>query len=221
MFSLRCYPKTKTNMLVATNKSFWHPAGCEASFSQRSLGKSVYCNRSESRSFEKIFTTDFTDSTDGNAFIRVIREIRGSFFGCGFSALCPRCLCAKRMLSWTLMAGHDQTGDCDNFRFPFSAFSGLRYLRLLLFRSERFTEDGSSTRSDSRHSRTFPSTLPIRKSPQRQAKNGGKKIFCSYIFASIFLPFFFRLRPFHPHPPGRNVAGLLPLCCHFCCRLSL
>jgi hypothetical protein len=48
------------------------------------------CNRSESRGFEKILTTDFTEFTDGNAFIRDIREIRGSFFGCGFAALCLR-----------------------------------------------------------------------------------------------------------------------------------
>ena len=42
--SLPRWQRTKTNMLVATNKSSWQPAGCEASFSERSLGKSVYCN---------------------------------------------------------------------------------------------------------------------------------------------------------------------------------
>ena len=42
-------------MFVATKKTCWQPAGCEASFSQRSLGKSVYRNVCESFIGEKIF----------------------------------------------------------------------------------------------------------------------------------------------------------------------
>jgi hypothetical protein len=38
----------------------------------------LHGNASESRSLEKILATDFTDFTDGNLFIRVIRTIRGS-----------------------------------------------------------------------------------------------------------------------------------------------
>jgi hypothetical protein len=43
-------------MLVATRRSRWQDAGCEASFSERSLGKSVYCNPSESRISNEIFS---------------------------------------------------------------------------------------------------------------------------------------------------------------------
>ena len=57
--SSHCYPKTKTNMLVATNKTCWPPAGCEASFSQRSLGKSVQCYPSESSCAARIICCAF------------------------------------------------------------------------------------------------------------------------------------------------------------------
>jgi hypothetical protein len=52
---LHCCPETKTIMLVEANTSCWKPAGCGATFSQRSLGKSVYHCKKKSRNYNKIF----------------------------------------------------------------------------------------------------------------------------------------------------------------------
>src|ERR1019366_3380646 len=106
---LQCYCKTKTNMLVATDKTRWLPADCEAAFSARSLGKSMQCYLPTSSRAAKIFqarggTWRQRNEGQGNgkhssdtyspdhavlANLRAFCVARAAqLFGCGSAALC-------------------------------------------------------------------------------------------------------------------------------------
>jgi hypothetical protein len=71
------------------------------------IGLVLDCSRSESRGFKRISTTDGTDFSDGNVFICVIRVIRGSFFYCGFGALCS---CSNHGLQKSIMHHRSPAG---------------------------------------------------------------------------------------------------------------
>src|SRR4029077_10012270 len=65
--ALHCYRRIKANKLVATIKCHWKPAGWEASFSERSLGKSMPCCSEKLCFFDDILRGKFCKLLNGSS----------------------------------------------------------------------------------------------------------------------------------------------------------